>query len=806
MKKHPLRRVLNSALALSLSFLCASAPAFAAAAPASTATSASPSEEVEKYPGGPIVAELVSRLLEQTHYAKKPIDAAVSKQFLENYLESYDYNHMILNKSDVDEFENKYAATLGGMVKDGDVDPAYEIYQRVQKRLEERVALVKRLTASTFTFTTDESVVLDRHESPWPTQAEAENLWRLRIKNEVLVERMAREKAEEAKAAAAKAKAEADKKVAVSTPPAAAPASAVAASTVPAAAAKANAELAKNEAAKLPEKPAKEPSIEETIDTRYDRLLRSYKEYDGSDILQDYLSSLTHVYDPHTDYLAASSKENFDISMKLSLVGIGAVLRSEDGYAKILSLVTGGPAETGKKLKPNDKVEAVAQGDGPFVEVVGMKLDKVVAMIRGEKGTTVRLRVIPADAADPSTRVVIPIVRDEIKLTDQEAKARVYTIPSKQKGARASKIGVLDLPSFYADMQGGEDAKSLTRDTDRLLAELKRRQVDAVVVDLRRDGGGSLAEAVSLTGLFIKDGPVVQVKDARGTIRVLRDTDESQSYDGPMVVLTSRGSASAAEIFAAAMQDYGRALIVGDKSTFGKGTVQSVLELSQYLPPAYRAYKPGALKITVQKFYRVSGGSTQNRGVIPDIHLPSAGDISDMTESAQKDALPYDEIEPAVYDRSGNVDGKIAPVSRESAERVAASKEFAWIREDLERWEKQKKDKSISLNEAKRLAERKADEDRAAERKKERVAMKEKPPAFEEITLAMLDGTAKAPAASTGTVTATPPPLDDDEGYERSPDAPDAVLNETLRIAGDLASNVSPSATAYHSSSFNVTQ
>jgi carboxyl-terminal processing protease len=772
-------------LALALALLFAAGPAAA---------------EIEKYPGGPIVAELVSRLLEQTHYARKPIDATVSKQFLDNYLESYDYNHMILNKSDVDEFEKEYGSSLGALVKDGNVDAAYEIYDRVEKRLEERVALVKRLTASTFTFTTDDTVVLDRHDAPWPTEQEAQDLWRLRIKHEVLLERMAKIKADEAKADAAKA--EADKKTAAAgaanVPAAASTATATAVAAPKTAAPKA-------EVAKAAEsKPVKEPSIQETIDTRYDRLLRSYKEYDGSDILQDYLSSLTHVFDPHTDYMAASSKENFDISMKLSLVGIGAVLRSEDGYAKILSLVPGGPAESGKKLKPNDRVEAVAQGDGPFVEVVGMKLDKVVAMIRGEKGTTVRLRVIPADAIDPSTRVVVPIVRDEIKLTDQEAKARVYTVPAKQKGARPSKIGVLDLPSFYADMQGGDDAKSLTRDTDRLLAELKRRQVDAIVVDLRRDGGGSLAEAVSLTGLFIKEGPVVQVKDARGTIRVLRDTDDGQAYDGPMVVLTSRGSASAAEIFAAAMQDYGRALLVGDKSTFGKGTVQSVLELNQYLPPAYRNYKPGALKITVQKFYRVSGGSTQNRGVIPDIHLPSAGDISDVTESAQKDALPYDEIEAAAYDRAGSVEGKIAPLAKASAERVAASKEFAWIGEDLERWEKQKKDKTLSLNEKKRLAERQADEDRAAARKKERVAMKEKAPVFEEITLAMLDGKTKAPASSTATVTA--PMLDDDEGYERSPDAPDAVLDETIRIASDLAASVSPGATAYHSSSSNVTQ
>ena len=698
---------------------------------------------VERYPGGPIVAELVSRMLEQTHYAKKPIDAAVSKQFLENYLESYDYNHMILNTSDVDEFESKYAANLGSLAKDGDVDPAYEIYDRVEKRLEERVALVKRLTASTFTFTDDETVVLDRHEAPWPTQAEIQNLWRLRIKHEVLLERMAQIKAAEAKSAAPK--------------------------------------------------PAKETSIRETIDTRYDRLLHSYKEYDGADILQDYLSSLTHVFDPHTDYLAASSKENFDISMKLSLVGIGAVLRSEDGYAKIMSLVPGGPAESGKKLKPNDRVEAVAQGDGPFVEVVGMKLDKVVAMIRGEKGTTVRLRVIPSDAIDPATRVVLSIVRDEIKLTDQEAKARVYSVPADQRSGRSLKIGVLDLPSFYADMQGGSDAKSLTHDVDRLLAELKRRRVDAVVVDLRRDGGGSLAEAVSLTGLFIKEGPVVQVKDARGAIRVLRDADDGLAYDGPLVVLTARGSASASEIFAAAMQDYGRALIVGDKSTFGKGTVQSVLEMTQYLPPAYRSYKPGALKITVQKFYRVSGGSTQNRGVIPDIHLPSAGDLSDATESAQKNALPYDEIEPASYERADSLGGKIASVSKASAERIAAAREFSWIREDLERWEKQKKDKVLSLNEKRRLAERHADEERAQARKKARLALKEKPPAFDEITVALLDGKAKTPAASTGTVTA--PPLDE-EDYARSPDAPDAALDETLRIAADLAASASPAAAA----------
>ncbi|PIR19463.1 MAG: tail-specific protease [Elusimicrobia bacterium CG11_big_fil_rev_8_21_14_0_20_64_6] len=724
-----------------------------------------PASAIDKYGGGPIVAELVGRLLEQTHYARRPIDDAVSKEFLRNYLESYDYNHMILEKSDVVEFEAKYATTLDDRIKDGDVEAAYEIYDRVKKRLEERVELVKSLTSSTFTFTNDDKIILDRHELDWPeTPAAAKELWRLRIKHEVLLEELAKIKTAEAKAAAAKKAAEKEKKD--------------------------KEEVAAKEEPKKDEKPAKVLTIKETIDQRYDRILRSYAEYDGIDVFSTFVSALTRVYDPHTDYLAAAQKENFDISMKLSLVGIGAVLRSEDGYARIVSLVPGGPADSDKRLKPNDKIEAVAQGDGPFIEVVGMKLDRLVQMIRGEKGSTVRMRVIPNDAIDPSTRVVITIVRDEIKLTDQEAKAKIYTVPGKS--GKPSHVGVLDLPSFYADMRGGSDGKSATRDVERLIAEMKRRGVDSLIVDLRRDGGGSLSEAVSLTGLFINTGPVVQVKDARGTIKLLRDNDSMTAFDGPMIVLTSRGSASASEIFAAAMQDYGRGAVVGEKSTFGKGTVQSVLELNQYLPPAYRSYKPGALKLTIQKFYRVSGGSTQHRGVLPDIHIPFYGDNSESTESAQKGALPYDEVEPAPYDRSAILQAHLSNLAKASKSRIESSKEFRWIEEDMTRWEKQKKDKALSLNIKTRLAERKIDEDRQTTRKKERAARKEKPFASEEITLEILDG--KTPAVSTTTASATPAaPLDeDDPGYDRSPDAPDAVLNETLRIASDLTAITPP--------------
>ncbi len=718
-----------------------------------------PASAFDKYGGGPIVAELVGRLLEQTHYARRPIDDAVSLELLHNYLDTYDYNHMILEKSDVDEFTAKYGATLDDRIKDGDVEAAYEIFERIVMRLEERVALVKTLTASTPTFTTNERIVVDRHELPWPaTKEEANELWRLRVKHEYLLEHLAKLKAAETRAEAAKKAAE---KPAVSSETAKAPAK-------------------PEEVAK----PGKELTIKETIDQRYDRFLRSFKEYDGIDVFSAFVSALTRVYDPHTDYLAAAQKENFDISMKLSLVGIGAVLRSEDGYARIVSLVPGGPADSDKRLKPNDKIEAVAQGDGPFIEAVGMKLDRLVQMIRGEKGSTVRMRVIPADAIDPATRVVITIVRDEIKLTDQEAKAKIFTVPGKD--GKSSRVGVLDLPSFYADMRGGSDGKSATRDTERLIVKMKRRGVDSLIIDLRRDGGGSLSEAVSLSGLFINTGPVVLVKDARGTIKPLRDNDPMTGFDGPLIVLTSRGSASASEIFAAVIQDYGRGVVVGEKNTFGKGTVQSVLELNQYLPPAYRSYKPGALKLTIQKFYRVSGGSTQHRGVLPDIHIPFYGDISESTESSQKNALPYDEIEPASYDRSATLQARLSALAKASTARVAASREFSWIKEDMKRWEKLKKDKSLSLNEKARLAERRADEDRQAGRKKERGARKEKPYASEEITLAILDG---KPAVSSTTASTTPAaPLDDEDGFERSSDAPDAVLDETLRIAYDLSS------------------
>ncbi|MBI5625315.1 MAG: carboxy terminal-processing peptidase [Elusimicrobia bacterium] len=741
------RRFLRPAFFLAtLLFLC----------PVHAATTAAPE------PSSGFVAELTARFLEARHYNRRVVldtmspeergshdgrvlnealsfhgrshpllNDAISTRTLRMFLDNLDYQHMIFEREDVDTFETLYATSLDDRLSARDVQPAFDIFNKYLERLEEKAALVKKLTSQPHDFTLKEKLVLDRHEAPWPaTPADNAELWRLRVKSELLQEKLNKT---------------------VST------------------------EAVKN------------------VDLRYERVVRSYKEFDATDVLQLYLSSLAQVFDPHSEYLGPPSKETFDINMRLSLTGIGAVLRSEDGYAKIVSLVTGGPAETDKRLKPNDKIEAVAQGDEPFIDVVGMKLDKVVSMIRGPKGSTVRLRAIPNDAVDPGTRVLVTLVRDEIKLKDQEAKAKTIELPVGKDGKRAAgrkaKLGVIDLPSFYADMKGGGDAKSTTRDVARLIAELKKQGVEGIVLDLRRNGGGSLTEAISLTGLFIKDGPVVEVRDSAGGVTALKDNDGEVLYGGPLIVLTSRASASASEILAGALQDYRRAVIVGEKSTFGKGTVQSMIDLEEYMPPFFRSGKSGALKLTIQKFYRISGESTQNRGVIPDIHLPAPADHMDITESSLKNALPFDTVKPSEFARTDHVTSALHGLKKASKSRLLSSREFAWLREDIARYKKQKDDKSVSLNERERLAEKETDAARTLKRKKARAAAKEPAPEFKEITLDVLDGIPPKPVEkSTETAKAAAPAKEGDgEGadYEKAA-APDFVLDETLAILGDL--------------------
>ncbi|MDK3156812.1 carboxy terminal-processing peptidase [Kamptonema cortianum] len=602
-------------------------------------------------------AFIVGKLLEENHFAKKPISPDVARETLLNYLKMLDGNRLIFLQSDVDEILKMSPEVRNGIFKQ-DLALPYRIFDMFQKRVEERSVLVDQLMKEKYTFDGDETIVMDRSKASWPAnETEAKDLWRKFVKFQLLQERLNKEPMDKAL---------------------------------------------------------------EIVKRRLDRQLKSANEMDTNEILTLYLNALVKNYDPHSEYQSPDLFNEFKISMKLSLTGIGAVLSTEDGYTKIVSLSTGGPAERDGRLKPGDRIIGVAQGDEEFVDCIDMKLKKVVSMIRGPKGTKVRLRVIPADATDPAQRKNIDLIRDEIKIEAQEAKAKLieWTDPD----GKVRKFGVLDLPMFYSDPDDkGEGRKSLTGDTRKLLAELNKQGVEGVIVDLRRNGGGDLKEAINLTGLFVTNGPVVQVKDERGNIEVFEDTDKGVLYTGPLVVMTSHASASASEIFAAALQDYNRALIVGEKSTFGKGTVQALIELKRF----YQTNESGALKMTVQKFYRIAGGSTQLKGVTPDILLPNLFDVLDIAERSLENPLPYDEIPSAKFNHYQDVNpGMIAGLAQKSAARIAKNTDFKYILEDIRIQESRPKDRPISLNEKQRLDEKAADKARIDARKKERASRK----------------------------------------------------------------------------------
>lgn len=603
----------------------------------------------------------VGRLLEQGHYSRRKLDDQVSRQLLKNYLDALDYNHLFFTQQDVDAFTAKFATALDDDILLGNPSPAYEIYDLYMKRVEDRVVKIKARLGQDFDFTKDESIELNRQKAPWPKDEEdADVLWSKRLKGEFLQEKL---------------------------------------STHPL-----------------------DPPVK-TLTRRYDQLLRNLHEQTREDVTKIFLSTLAQTYDPHSEYMSKSELENFSINMRLSLVGVGAVLHSEEGYVKIAELVPGGPADRSGQIKVNDRITAVAQGNGEFVDCVGVKLDKVVEMIRGKKGTTVRLQVAPARASDPAARKVVEIVRDEIKLKEQEARADLIE-KDNPAGGPPLRLGWITLPSFYADMEkaGSKGAKSTTKDVLALLNRLKQENIGGLVIDLRRNGGGSLEEAVNLTGLFIKKGPVVQAKDATGNMHVSRDRDPNLAYDGPLIVLCNRLSASASEIFAAALQDYGRAVVVGDANTFGKGTVQTMLEIGRFIPfLGSDTSDAGALKLTIQKFYRVAGGSTQLKGVVSDIHLPSLYDHPDIGESALKGPMPYDEVAPVPFEKWDRP-LPLKELRIRSAARVATDREFRYIMADLSRIEQRIADNTISLNEKTRRAELAEDK----ERKQKRTAEREK--------------------------------------------------------------------------------
>ena len=528
---------------------------------------------------------------------------------------------------------------------------------------------------------------------------------------------------------------------------------------------------------------------------RYDQLVRDLHEQSREDQLKIFLTTLAQTYDPHSDYMSRSELNSFQINMNLRLDGIGAVLNSEEGYAKIMELVPGGPAAKNGNLKVGDRVTGVAQGDKEFVDTVDMKLDKVVEMIRGKKDSVVRLQVIPVSATDPAQRKIVEIRRAEIKLKEQEARAEIIERPNPD--GTTQRLGWIILPSFYADMEhaGLANATSTTRDVLALLNRLKAEGITGLVMDLRRNGGGSLEEAVNLTGLFIKKGPVVQSKDSNGNIHVSRDKDASVAYDGPMIVLTNRLSASASEIFAAALQDYNRAVIVGDQNTFGKGTVQTMLQIGKIMPFLGGGNEAGALKLTIQKFYRIAGGSTQLHGVTSDVKLPSLFDQAEIGESSLKGPLPYDTVDPANFERLEKPLFK-SELAKRSAARVTADPEFTYILEDLERIKKRVAENKVSLNLAKRQAE--IDEDKARKQKRtaERAGHKATEPKVYVVTLESVNNAELTLAkndpknAEKGSTAEVAPDSDDaeteaDEVPSKRP-AIDPVRSETLNILSDL--------------------
>ncbi|MFT4546126.1 MAG: carboxyl-terminal processing protease [Verrucomicrobiales bacterium] len=601
------------------------------------------------------VSMYVANMLQIHHYSRMDFDDDVSKKLLKTYLGFLDYNRLYFTQSDIDKFEEKYGTKLDEImvIEDEALQPAKEIYKVYEMRVAERIGKLQAIIDSTdFKFDSDRSMMRRREDAPWAKDAEdADKIWGNIVEGQMLEEHLA--------------------------------------------------QLSKEERYKEKGKelPKEEKSIQEIVFERYDRFAKSLESNDQEDICNFFLSALSQVYDPHSEYFSYSELENFQNGMRNFLYGIGALLRMDDGAAMIEGIVVGGPAAKQGELQLGDRIVGVAQGDSEMVDILYMKLQKIVDYIRGEEGSTVRLKVIPADGGAAETKEIV-IVRQKVDLKEKLANAKL--VEMKDAEGKSKRIGWINLYSFYADMQGGPT--STTKDVRLLLDRLMKEGMQGLVLDLRGNGGGSLEEAINLTGLFIKRGPVVQAKDWHGKTTFRKSDNRFAVYKGPMIVLTDRSSASASEILAAALQDYNRAVIVGDKSSFGKGTVQTIMPVSRYMPLFADTERAGALKVTIQKFYRIAGGSTQLRGVVPDIILPSYTDALETGEESLDYALPYDEIEARKYDLS-NESLPSKKLGELSAKRIAGSKEYQYMTEDIARLEKQEKKNDISLNLAERRAE-----------------------------------------------------------------------------------------------------
>jgi len=581
-------------------------------------------------------ALIITQVMEKFHYRKPRIDDDMSVAVYERYLESLDANRSFFSAKDIKGFE-RYRDELDDSLRTGKLDPAFRIFRRFRELVEQRVTYAKELLqANNFDFTADETYQFDRSEADWlPDAAALDDLWRRRVKNDILSLRLAGKD---------------------------------------------------------------ETEISETLRKRYEGISRRVVQMAPEDVFQAFINAFTLSVEPHTSYMSPRLSENFDIGMRLSLQGIGAVLRNENEFTQIQSTVPGGPAERSGELKGGDRIVGVAQGsDGEMEDVIGWRLQDVVDLIRGPKDSVVRLNILPkSQGVDGRTREVL-LVRDEIKLEDKAAKSEII------EATDGVRLGVIEVPAFYRDFgaqaAGEEDFRSTTRDVRVLLDDLQSQKVDGIIIDLRRNGGGSLSEATELTGLFIEKGPVVQVKDSSGRIEVERDPDPEQVYAGPLAVLVDRNSASASEIFAGAIQDYNRGLILGEP-TFGKGTVQTLVDLGRFL----RSRKDiGRLRLTMAQFFRVQGGSTQHRGVMPDIVYPTAKGAADHGERALDNALPWASIKAAEHQFLGAT--PLTGLRDASQERIAGNPGFRFLLEEEDDLIELDKKTTVSLNESVRRAE-----------------------------------------------------------------------------------------------------
>ena len=660
-------------------------------------------------------AHLSAEVLTRYHYKSVPLDDLTSSKILDSYLKSLDGEKIFFMQADIDQFAN-VRTKLDDAIVNEDLSIPFAIFNLYKQRIAERITYARSLLKQGFDFDKKESYQLEREKEPWPkSEEEMRDLWRKRVKNDWLRLKLAGKD---------------------------------------------------------------DKSIIETLNKRYDHSLKGVSKLKSEDAFQAFMNAYAMSIDPHTNYFGKRASEDFDISMKLSLDGIGAVLQDKDEYTTIRELVPGGPAALSGKLKNGDRILGVGQGvNGAITDVQGWRLDDTVALIRGATDSVVVLDVLPAEAGPDGKHKIISLIRKKISLEEQAAKKSIIEV---KDGNAIRHIGVISLPTFYQDFgarqKGAKDFKSATRDVARLLEELKKDKVDSVLIDLRNNGGGSLDEAVDLTGLFINKGPVVQQRDSKGEVKVEVDTKAGLAWDGPLGVLINRASASASEIFAAAIQDYGRGIIIGEPS-FGKGTVQTVVNLDQLA----KNDKPkfGELKMTVAQFFRINGGTTQLRGVTPDISLPAISDVENYGESSFDNALPWTQIKAADYRPVGDLKGILPMLIASHDARVAKDQDYQYLLQDITDMNIERKRNLISLNLADRRKERDAQEARVKSREKSK-------------------GTEKDSKVKANNEAASAETLQDDglQANERNLDADlamakarknskDVLLNETVHILSD---------------------